>query len=276
MPSPDDFDRAQLVPDEPGADVRDVVDREYWHFATPTEPRTPKILTPNDDAPILPMMEAPPVPMETQNEAWIHARLPQYDDPNFWAKPFNPVGLVCVPYYMLWYCAYRIRVPDMRMLVVNGISWQFDGGLAIDEHFQVKVMRGDDHVLTVTDMLASVADPDPAKQYVMQGHLDPMPTHVIADQNQTLSVWVRVLGTLPYNKLTTNAFNGCFRCLLQGWLASRMDSRDGAPQPVDQPPDMMREVVDSALQREIDGRTYDEPKAKPELHNERTSFTWST
>lgn len=217
--------------DPPTAGDEIPLDQAMWAGSPPIEERPGILLSPGDAA--FAVIQGPiPETVEQNFQLAVGARQPQFTSPNFWSVPFDQNGSVCVDRYATWYNAFHLNVPSDRMVIVKGISYQFDNTLIPLDQFEVEVFRSGDRLAAWTDMRA-LANPDPALEYVFGGHIQQLPFYGRFDHDQNMTVRVRVLGAYPFNHTAADLLGGCFHVYLSGFMASLMDNRDGGARPSD-------------------------------------------
>ncbi len=207
------------------------IDRAYWHFFTPVDRRQIEISIPNSEVPRVGSLEALPPIDGVDTQIHFPMRLPQYDVPEFWSKPFEMQGCTCCSFYERWFNLYSFAVPDDHMLIIDGVSVSLTG-VGIGEIVEVQMLRDGETAVTFEDMLADPAAADPAHQMAFSGYVDYIPMHLNVDRSRMLTVRVKLRGTYPFSKTMNDTFGGTVCVLVHGWLASLMDSRDDAPRPI--------------------------------------------
>ena len=210
------------------------VDKAYFFFATPADlNRTVKNYLPAFHAIPQPTNMDPPAAELIESQLHVDMRLPQYDNPNYWTKPFQPNACLCCAWFARPVLVYSFTVPDTYLLVLNGISYDVDVLLPFGTIFHVDILRGGAVAASFEDIVVDPANPDPSKRVAFASHETPTPLYVLVDRGETLSVQITVKGTYPFTKTQMDTFCGTICILLQGWLATLMDNRDGAPRPSD-------------------------------------------
>ena len=210
------------------------VDRAYWFFATPADlNRSVKNYLPAFHAIPQPTNMDPPKADEINTQFHIDMRLPQYDNENFWSKPFEPSACLCCTWYMRPTLVYNFQVPDTYLVVVNGISYDIPTVLPFGTIFQVEILRGGNVMASFEEIVVDPANPNPGLRVAFASHPSPTPLFVLVDRGQTLGVRITVKGPFPFTKTRNDTFCGTICILLHGWMASLMDNRDGAPRPSD-------------------------------------------
>lgn len=207
------------------------IDDAMWGGGTPVEDRPGTLITPGQQPLVSVMGQIPPTEQERYQLA-VNARLPQFADPNFWAKPFDQTGSVCTDLYETEYLTFAYTVPSDYMVIVSGVSYQFDDVLVPFDQFEVSIYRDTERLAVWNDMRA-LTTADPAEEYVFAGHYRPMPFYGRFDHDQVITARVKVLGQYPFTHTSADALGGCFHIFLTGWMPSLMDSRDGGARPVD-------------------------------------------
>ncbi len=210
-------------------------DKQMWKGDSPVIQRVVQTLhNPGGNAPVLVSEQKIPGPTEPDQEHLsLPSRLPGFVTPNFWGRPWDDVGpTVCITNYETWYTLYAKKVPAMSMLVVTGISYQFDDNLVINDQFEIRISRDTDNLCTYSDAKMSNAA-DPAEQYAFSGHYRKAPLYCRIDHDETLLVQVRVRGAYPFTHTDADLLGGCGQIFITGWLSSLMDTRDGGARPTD-------------------------------------------
>jgi hypothetical protein len=211
-------------------------DDMMWKGGSPVEDRLIRTISRGDGPSNSPLLNSsqklPPQTQPDEGQVYLPMRKPAFADPSFWSQPFDVTGSVCVPNYNTIYTAYSFRVPTTRMVIINGISYQFDNSINLLEQFTVELMRTTDSLCTFYDMKASNAV-DPAEQYAFAGHYRQMPTYCRFDHDETIIARVKVLGTYPFSHTDQDVLGGCFTINLHGWMSRLIDDRDGGARPWD-------------------------------------------
>ncbi len=218
----------KLAPAAPeGVDM----DEGYWAGASPVVDRAVRMWEPGL-APVIPVLENIPPTDQENRQLSIGGRLPQFATPNFWSIPFDQEGSVCIPFYERWDTAFRYKVPSDRMVIITGISYEFDDTLVTFDQFDIQILRDTEDLSTFRDMRA-LNTADPAEEYVLAGHYRPMQFYGRFDHDQEIIARVKVRGQYPFTHTKYDTLGGCFHIFLSGWMASLMDNRDGGARPVD-------------------------------------------
>ena len=220
------------LPLDPLADAD--IDKAYFWFFTPADENfTVKNWLPAFNVPQVPTNMAPPLAELIDTQIHVDMRLPQYDNPNFWAKAFEPSACICCTYYMRPTIVYSYTVPDTYLLVLDGISYDVNVILPFGTIFQVEILRGGAVAAIIEEIVVDPANPDPSNRVAFCNHSAPTPLHVTIDRGENLTVKITVKGPYPFTKTQQDTFCGDICVLLHGWLGSLTDNRDGAPRPVD-------------------------------------------
>lgn len=210
------------------------VDRAYWFFATPADlNRSVKNYLPAFHAIPQPTNMSPPAADEMDTQFHIDMRLPQYDNENFWSKPFEPGACLCCTWYMRPTLIYNFQVPDTYLVRLDGISYDIPTDLPFGTIFQVDILRGGGVVASFEEIVVDPLNVNPGLRVAFASHPSPTPIHLIVDRGETLGVQITVKGPFPFTKTSQDTFCGTICILLHGWMASLMDNRDGAPRPSD-------------------------------------------
>lgn len=210
------------------------IDKAYWFFVTPpTLDRSVKNYLPAFHAIPQPTNMAPPGAEQIEGQIHVDMRLPQYNNPNFWAKPFDPYACICCTWFSRPVLVYSYQVPDTYMLILEGISYDIITDFTIGTIFQVDILRGGSVAASFEEIVIDPTNPDPSKRTAFASHEQPTPLFVIADRGETLSVQITMKGLFPFTKTVQDTFCGTLCILLRGYLASLIDNRDGAPRPSD-------------------------------------------
>lgn len=230
-----DLSKLPRVPLPTGQEDK-ILDRALWYFWVEITRRV--------DAPDL-LLKAPPqiggVTSLPQGED-PHARLtlpihfPPWVSPNYRARYFAYRTDVCVLLYKNWYPGVIFTLNANEMAVVTKISYEF-GRVNDQEVFQISIKRNGAEIARWEDMKINGTDPNPAKQYAFGGHFLPIPTHMIFDHHDAVSVSVQTLGlqaadgTFPAT--TADILSGTASLVTQGFVSTTTDDRDGTPRPTD-------------------------------------------
>ncbi len=207
------------------------IDAAMWGGASIVTDRPGTLLSPGH-TPDIGVVEDIPTTEEQRYQLSVGARWPQFVTPNFWSIPFDRSGDVCTEFYETWYNAYAFTVPSDRMVIVTGISYQFNDTVIPFDHFDVEVFRSGQSLGSFEDMRA-LNTADPAEEYVLAGHYRPLPYYGRFDHDEQIVAKVRVRGAFPFVHTPFDPLGGCFQIFLTGWMASLYDNRDGGARPVD-------------------------------------------
>ncbi len=210
-------------------------DKQMWKGDSPVVQRVVQtIKDPGGHAPVLVSEQKIPEPTEPDQEHLsLAARLPGFVNPNFWGKPWDDHGAtVCIARYETWYVLYSLKVPSDSMIIVTGISYQFDDNLQLNDQFEVRVSRDSDNLCQYFDAYVSAAA-DPAEKYAFSGHYRKAPLYCRFDHDETIVVSVNVRGAYPFTHTGAELLGGCGQIFISGWMSSLMDTRDGGARPSD-------------------------------------------
>ncbi len=211
-------------------------DRQMWEGASPVTDRPVRLIQPGEGSQGSPAFNSsqqlPKQIVPDTEQLYIPMRRPAFATPNFWSIPFDEPGSICVPNYATTYTAFSYRVQSTRMVMVNGISYQFDNSIGLFEQFQIQLYRNTDELCRFIDLKVLNAV-DPAEQYAFAGHYRQMPLYCRFDHDDLILAKVTVLGAYPFTHTPYDLLGGCFTVNLHGWMASLMDERDGGARPWD-------------------------------------------
>ncbi len=211
-------------------------DEQMWGGSSPVEDRPITLVNPTATPGLAPEFKSVQgIPKQNNpdgSQLVVPARLPGFALPNFWARPFEPIASICVPKYETRYTALTYRVSSTKMIIIKGMSYEFNNSINLFDQFEVSISRDSELLTTFSDMKASNAV-NPAEQYAFAGHYRPIPLYCRIDHDQTLVVQVRVRGPYPFTKTDVDPLGGCFTVALMGWESTLMDSRDGGARPFD-------------------------------------------
>jgi hypothetical protein len=230
--SPSDF----LNPD---GSYPDPVERGYYHGRPPPiPPAHGKNINVEAPIPIVPTNRKDPISEPPNKQLVINANCPPWNCPPFWSIPFDEEACICIPMARKEEFIFRYVVPQDRMLIIKGISYEIHN---VDQYnsFSFKIMDNGMTRLSIEDMLIDPTSANPAHRYVFAGHTRQMPTHLFIDHNHSLVVSAEFLGILDfagnsnYNEGDILAVNPEMCINIRGWLANVRDSRDGGPRPTD-------------------------------------------
>jgi len=209
------------------------VDKAYWFFFSQLDPRPIETVQPAFHVPLVGTGMEMPEPEAERAQLSVDARLPQYDIPNWWAKPFEPHSCLCCSFYETPILILSYRVPETYLLVLDGWSFTVDQLMAVGEIFEVSFRRDGDELLRYEEVVIDPLNPDPAQRTLFSSSAQIQDIPMRFDRNQMLNVYVTLKGTFPFLKTPTDTFCGTLCILLHGWLGSLIDNRDGTPRPVD-------------------------------------------
>ena len=210
------------------------VERAMWSFFTPTTPAPVEVVRPAFHVHPVPTAQQPP-PAETEvPQISVDGRLPQYNLPNFWAKPWEPYGCLCCTFYQTPTLLYSFQAPQDYLLIVDGIAFDVPQFMTIGEAFDVTIRRDGENILTFEEVVIDPLNPDPSLRCLFTSTQKPLPLWIRFDRNQQLTVEITLKGLYPFTtKTSTDTFCGVICALLHGWFGSLMDNRDGAARPID-------------------------------------------
>lgn len=231
---------------EPTAEQDLSVDKGWWSFWTPITERAPTgpdfaqrpkpVLLPPDPRRMA-LLQGDPFPFAgpaSRGRMWFSGRLPQWVSPNYYAKPFDRKGEVCLTFYERWYEALVYRVPTNYVLRLNGMSFQTPC-LAAGEIFEVSVYRNSLLMTRFEEIVANGTAANPAERLAFSGHVRPVPVPLVIDSNDTLRVEVRARGTYPFEKTENDQICCTFGAYAQGWLGDTMRSTQTGDRTSDAP-----------------------------------------
>jgi hypothetical protein len=213
------------------------VDTSMWHFWTdapriprerfesqPRPPREPE--TENPPANRLPPKGEPP-----HWPAFVQRVCPPWQCPNVWSEPFDEIGSVCIPWYEVDTTVFHYKVPHTRFLIITGVSYELpQAGVADGDIFEVSLLRGTQVVARWEEYVVNNAAANPAERYLFAGHTRPYRVNVGRfDHDEDIVVRVRLRGSFPFSRTPADVANLECKILLEGYLASLRDTRDGGP-----------------------------------------------
>jgi len=215
----------------------DDIDKAYWWFFTPHKPRILVEWHPAFHAIPEPVLGAIPEPEGIDPILYFDARVPQYNLPNFWAKPFEPFGCTCMSYYRRPYTVLNYRVPETYLLVIYDIALdicdQEDTTLSFGDTVQIDILRDGARIASFEDTVLDPANPDPAKRWAFTSTTQKVPIWMRFDRNQIMTIQLTNLGAFPFQKTNQDTFCGSLGIIPHGYLGSLMDNRDGTARPID-------------------------------------------
>lgn len=219
-----------------------------WHFATEPTLRRPapqgRMTDPAPQAPGmmtgLPPSASPPLPVV------LPSRLPPWQAPSFWSLPVAEKGDACVTWYNTWVSVLRYQVPDTRMLMVSSVSLEVQAPRTLYETLFVRVMRNEEEMARweecVTRVpIAPATTVDTGTNVAYGGLLSPAPFYGRFSQNDRIEVQVMPVGVIGtaadgsdvFAHNSGDFYGGQLAVHLEGWLSNLMDTREGAPRPID-------------------------------------------
>jgi hypothetical protein len=163
----------------------------------------------------------------------LNARVPQYDTPSYFSKALEIKNKICCTFYRRRTLVLNYTVPADMMLVLTGISFT-QSGLQPGEVVRVTLSRSGSEMISVDDMYMGPLSPEPSGTWAFSSQIEPLPLWMMVDRDQTLTVWLEVLGVWPFVGGPVDPWCGDLTVYLSGWLANLRDGRDGAPRPIDQ------------------------------------------
>ncbi len=213
------------------------IDKAYWWFFTPTKPRIMHEWHPAFHAIPEPTMAPVPTADHIDPILFFDARLPQYDQANFWAKPAEYFGCACMQYFQRPYTVLSQTVPETYLLVIDDLALDIcdpeSTTLGFGDTVLIEVFRDGAALLAFEDTILDPTNPDPAKRWAFTGAVRPIPLWMRFDRNQQLTIRITVKGAFPFQKTSQDTFCGSLGILTHGWLGSLLDNRDGTARPID-------------------------------------------
>lgn len=241
LPGPPIDPLAQPTPEEDLA-----VDMGWWSFWTPVTLRAPEgpwqaerpgrmLAPPPEGLRRLTANEPFPDPgVGARGRLWFNARLPQWVVPNYWARPFDQRGELCVTWYERWYTVLEYTVPQNFVLRLEGLAFEAPC-LADGEIIEVAVWRSGALVTRFEEFVANSAAANPAERMAFSGHVRPVPVPAVFDSNNTLRVDMRARGPYPFAKTENDQLCCTLGAYASGWLGDTMRSTLGGLRASDAP-----------------------------------------
>lgn len=233
------------------------VERAMWHFFTPVEERADPIKS----VPHVihkPTQQEDPPSVDPNMSEHLAAHLPPWVSPDYWSDPWDRSICRCCTFYATSTVLYTEKMPEMRMGILQGVSYSILSGLNQFDIFEIAIKRDGELLAKWEDMFINPLSPNPAHQYAFGGHISQIPVFGLFDRNQTLTVEITILGAYPFVKTPADPFTGTMCVYVHGWKPTIMDNRDGAPRPVDM--GYLNEVTDGwegPINSEVKKRAYE-------------------
>lgn len=161
----------------------------------------------------------------------IQMELPQWNRPNYWSHPLDLSFTTTIDFYKTPTNIGVYNIPKNKMVIIQGISYEFDSQLGLFDEFDVEIFESNILVTRFRDMRVQLAaaEPNPAHQFAFSGHLFPIPIEYSVDQSHTITIRVSIIGTSPFPKTTADPYNGSCTVKLLAYESQLADRRDGAP-----------------------------------------------
>ncbi len=205
------------------------VAKAMWYFYTPTVPWRVQEFTPKENQPPIPVALPIPLPTKPLVDVSINARFPQYNEPNYWTKPFDMSACTCCAFYKTWTPVLFYDVGSTEMLIITGVSYELPG-LPINSLFRIQLLRDGDVIADWEDMRVKTTG-NPAGQYAFSGHVEQIPQWTRIDRNQRLTARILLMGVSPYPLDSSTQYSGNICIYVHGFRPAIFDNRDGAARP---------------------------------------------
>ena len=207
------------------------LDREMWAGVPPAIKRrdTVTVFTPGS-APIIPTAVAIPEASVTPLRLVVDATGPL----GWWDLPLDIEGCLCCSYYQRPVTVLTYKVPEDRVLYIDG--WAFFSYVNVPTGwaFNVRFMRDGDTLLSYDEIVVDPANPDPARRCLFSGSIEQvMQSYLRIDRNQTFSVVLTPKGLFPFVNNPLQALCGNICCLIHSHATALLDNRDGGSRPKD-------------------------------------------
>jgi len=218
--------------------MSDRVPDGHWHGRPPPIPKRETARSFDAPIPIVPTNRKEPISEPPNRQVAFNVNCPPWNCPPFWSVPFDVDACACIPLALKDEVIFRFRVPQDRMLIIKGISYEIHN-IAQYESFSLKFVDDGRTRFNVEDMLIDPTSANPAHRYAFAGHTRQMPVRMFVDHNHMLVVTASFLGNLDFagnSDLTEGDIldvNPEICINIHGWLANVRDSRDGGPRPTD-------------------------------------------
>jgi hypothetical protein len=159
---------------------------------------------------------------------YTHYVPPQWEAPDFDAAPWEDVGEDCIKFYETPTYVYNARVPEMSMVTLTHISYQWNLPLVLGDTFIVELLRNHDTLATWEDRVIRVTG-DLGRRFVIASHDQPMPCEARFDRNDIIGARVTFKGQFPFGFPKSTLIPGLprFRVLLNGWRSTITSNTDG-------------------------------------------------
>lgn len=230
-------ERRPMAPADQAYQNKDL-DRAYWYSHAPTPPRKGRYSAEDDTLYRIPTQMQEPEGARPQNRAFVTANFPQWNQPTYWAEPFEETFTACVPTWEEDYNIGTIQTTALRMAVIKSVSYECISGLAQYDLFQFNMWDPANRA-EWEDMIIDPLIFDPSRRHVFSGYVSPLPLEAHVDRDRTVRFTVRARGLVaidgtsnhnPGDPLLPNAH---FRLNVQGWWAPLRRNLDGGPRPTD-------------------------------------------
>ncbi len=213
---------------QPERDLFRDLDRELFTFFSPIEefidPEPPPNLARVGTRPGI--VNAGPMPQQRPPRYGLLAQRTwaPWIEPAYWSDPWDVDGDICLPFFGMRRTVISIEVPDTRLGILTGVSYDLDQTTAFDGmQFEVRVCRNGQVLAAWTDRVMNNAAANPNERYAIGAHDDPVPVRLSFDPNTQLTIEFILDG--PANQV----FNGLVYVLTRGYLSRLRDTRQGAP-----------------------------------------------
>ena len=217
----------------------DDIDLKYWRGSSPTPVRKGYWPEEDDQLLIIPTQEDEPRGKDAPFPVWAVGSLPSWNEPNYWAKPFEYTFERCVPTWEQEYTIGQFQSPEMGMTVIQSVSYEVFAGLGQFDLFEFKMYSGGSNKATWEDMTIDPAVASPTHRYVFSGHAIPLPLSWRVDRDKICRFTVKARGLVDLAGASNHAPgdpinpNAHFRLNVQGYIAPLRRNVDGAPRPDD-------------------------------------------
>lgn len=219
------------------------VDLQMWRgWVEPPEQITGKRggwREPDDQLFKIPTQEMEEPGDDPKHQIWVTGNCPPWNCPGFWSYPIEQTFTICLREWEVDTLVGTIAAPEMGMLVIKSLSYDFISGLKQYELFDVVLRESGAERLRVEDMIIDPTKANPSHKYVFAGDSQPLDVWQRIDRNHKALFQVRARGVTDFSGTSTHAPgdpiepSAWFRLTVAGWVTPLRNNNDGAPRATD-------------------------------------------
>lgn len=173
---------------------------------------------------------------------------PQWEAPDFDARPFEAAGEDCVQFYETPTYTFSFKVPETSLVAIKALSYQWHITRPIGDVFRVELLRNHDTLTGWEDIVISAAG-DLGARFAFCSHVSPLPIFARFDRNDVIGIRVTYRGPYPFGIAPNVGIPGRprFRTVFNGWLSTITNNRDGQSKNTRVRTDDLPPMIDHAM-----------------------------